>query len=241
MMSENKSHGWTPYLAPYATFLILIEICNRFPESFSAFSLGIKVAVPLGLFVYFYKKKSYPELVSKGFQLRWFLADIAFGLLVTVLWVAPYLLGWFSHPPGSEGFDPVSVAGPENILPVLAVRLLGFGLATAFIEELFVRSFLLRYLEVFDRRKDFRNVAMAHFAWRSFIGTVLYFTFSHQQWEWPVAAATCIAYNAWLYYRGNIGSTILAHAVTNISLFLFVVLASGRTLQGVVLNLWYFL
>jgi CAAX prenyl protease-like protein len=124
---------------------------------------------------------------------------------------------------------------------VLGIRLLGFGLVTPFIEELFVRSFLIRYLEVFDQRKHFRDVPMAMFAWRSFIGTVLYFTFSHAQWEWPVAAATGIAYNGWLYYRGNIGSTILAHAVTNVSLFFFVVLGSGRTFRGELLNLWYFL
>jgi len=240
-MAVNRSHGWTPYLAPYVAFLILVEIARRAPDSAAGAFLALKVAIPLGLFCWFFLKGSYPELRGERLSAGGVLADILLGLLVTGIWVAPYLLGWLSHPLGSEGFDAASIGGERFESLALGIRLLGFGLATPFIEELFVRSFLLRYLDVFDTGKDFRNVPIARFAWRSFIGTVIYFTFSHQRWEWAVAAATGIMYNLWLYKRKDLRGVILAHATTNISLFGFVVLASYGMFGESLRDLWYFL
>ncbi len=239
-MTQSKSHGWTPYLAPYASFLLLIEVGGRFPDSWAAFVLTVKVFVPLGLFLYFLRRGDYPELKG-GMSLTGALADILLGLAVTVLWMAPYVLGWLSPPDLSAAFDPAAIAGEDKRQLALALRLIGFGLATPFIEELFVRSFLIRYLEVFDKATDFRKLPMAVFAWRGFVGTVLYFTFSHVQWEWPVAAATGVIYNLWLYKRGNIGACVLAHATTNVSLFFVVLFASGQEFRGAVLDLFYFL
>jgi len=218
-----------------------VEIANRAPDSAAGAFLVAKVVIPFGLFAWFAWKRAYPELRGPALSLAGASADILLGLLVTVIWVAPFVLGWLSHPPGSEGFDPSGIAGERFRDGALLIRLLGFGLATPFIEELFVRSFLLRYLDVFDTGKDFRNVPMALFAWRSFLGTVFYFTFSHQRWEWVVAALTGVIYNLWLYQRKDIRATILAHATTNISLFAFVLVCSGKEFGGRIFDLWYFI
>jgi hypothetical protein len=53
--------------------------------------------------------------------------------------------------------------------------------------------------------------------------TVLWFTFSHQPWEWLVALPTGIALNAWLYARRHLGACVVAHAVANASIWAVVV------------------
>jgi CAAX prenyl protease-like protein len=114
---------------------------------------------------------------------------------------------------------------------------------TPFIEELFVRSFLIRYLDVFDRGGHFREVPVGRFAWRSFLLTSLYFGFSHRPWEWPVAFPTGVLLNLWLYRRGQLGSVILAHAVANGAIWAVVVLGPGSlaTRGGAALDPWIFL
>ena len=79
----------------------------------------------------------------------------------------------------------------------------------------FVRSFLIRYVEVFNSGRDFRRVPIAHFTWASFLVTVAWFVFTHVQWEWPVALAAGVSFNLWLYRRGHLGAAVLAHAVAN--------------------------
>jgi uncharacterized protein len=137
--------------------------------------------------------------------------------------MGPYLL-WPSLARG-EPFDP-SLLGEERRTLTLALRLAGFALVTPFVEELFVRSFLLRFAETLERG-DFRSVPIARFAWRGFVTTVLWFTFTHAQWEWWVAFPTGIAFNLWLYARGHLMACVVAHAVANAAIWGMVVLGAG--------------
>jgi CAAX prenyl protease-like protein len=124
----------------------------------------------------------------------------------------------------------------------LVVRAIGYAGVTPFIEELFVRSWLLRYIEVFQSRKDFRKVPIGHFAWPSFVITTTYFVFSHLPWEWGVMLAWALLTMAWLYHRKHIMSLVLVHAVTNGSILALAIFGSGRIrdITGAVVDLWYF-
>lgn len=210
----QRGHGWWPYIGPYGLFLVLVEVGRRVPESAAGAMLVAKVALPAALLVYFAAKGRYPELrgYRPGARL---LLDLAAGLGIAALWLAPYLI--FESLPRGEpgsGFD-ASVFGEGGESLALAVRLFGFALVTPFVEELFVRSFLLRYVDVFDTGRDFRDVPIARFAWRSFLFTSVWFTLTHVPWEWIVAAPTGVLFNLWLYHRGHIGAPIVAHAVAN--------------------------
>ena len=89
-----------------------------------------------------------------------------------------------------RGFDPTVLAGDRFRGFSLLLRFVGFVLITPVVEELFVRSALIRYVAGFRTRTDFLKMPMAHFEWTGFLVTVLFFTFSHGSWEWPVALAT---------------------------------------------------
>jgi len=210
--------GAIPYVAPYAAFLLLVELGARFPGA-AAVLLPLRVVAPAALLAWFWRQGAYPELRSYRASAATF-ADVLVGLAIAASWVAPYLL--FPALERGEPFDPAQLGAQRRAL-ALALRLVGFALVTPFVEELFVRSFVLRFAEVFVRG-DFRSQPIARFAWRGFVVSVLWFTFSHAAWEWWVALPTGIAFNGWLYARRHLMACVIAHAVANAAIWAFVVL-----------------
>jgi CAAX prenyl protease-like protein len=227
-MPEQRRHGWWPYLAPYGLLLVLIEIGNRLPNATLAL-MALKILVPGGLLLYFARKGAYPEL--SGYRLRaGTLADIAVGLGIAALWVGPYLV--FPALTRGDPFDP-DVLGAERSSLVLGARLVGFAAVTPFVEELFVRSFLHRYLDVWSSGGDFRDQPIARYTRVAFVGTVVWFTLTHAPWEWWVALPTGVLFNLRLYRRGQLGAVVVAHATANAAIWLLVVFGEG--------DLWPFL
>lgn len=213
-MTARNDHGWWPYLAPYGLFLAIADLGSRMPESVAPVALILRVAVPGALLLFFASRGRYPEL--RGFRpgAAGF-ADIAVGLAVAALWVMPYLVfPSLPQPAPGEGFD-AHVLGNGREAIALTLRVTGFVLVTPFLEELFVRSFLIRYAEVYDTGEDFRTLPMARYQRRAFWVTIVWFTFTHAQWEWLVAFPTGIVLNLWLYQRGHLGAPVLAHMVAN--------------------------
>ncbi len=198
--------------------------------------------VPFGLFLYFALRDRYPEL--RGFRAAagGIALDVLVGLLGAVVWMAPYLVFDALRPGTEEAFDPRQL-GASLVPAVLALRVISYAVVIPFIEELFVRSWLLRYAEVFDKDTDFRDVPIAHFSWRSFLVVSVFFTLSHMQWEYPVAVLWILGTQLWFYRRKHIVALVIVHAVTNLAIFLCVVFGSGRIrdASGQAIDLWFFL
>ncbi len=235
MALPAKTPAWLPHVAPYALFLVLVELERRWPAAGGPLLLA-KVLLPAACLAAYAARGHFPELRGPMLRVGGLLADVGVGLAVAILWMAPYVLGVLPAPLGDPGFDR-SVFGAERTHFALAVRLVGFAAVTPFVEELFVRSFLIRFAELLhlrggrleiDRSGNFRALPMARYGARSFWFTMVWFTLSHASWEWPVAFATCAIYNAWLYRRGHLGAVIRAHAVTNAAIFAAVLAAEGR-------------
>jgi len=231
----RQTPDWLPYFAPMVAFALVLQAGEYVPASAALGLMAARVLAPLAVFIYFLRLGNYPEL--KEFSLtRWNLADIAVGLGVAALWMTPYLLWPGLRPEDSSAAFDAGAAGEGLRTTMLALRFAGFALVTPFIEELLVRSYLLREAEVYNSDRSFRSIPVGAFAWTGFLVTLVWFTFTHVQWEWPVALLTGIIYNLWLYRRKHIGALILTHAVTNAALFAAVVWA-GRTGR----DWWFFL
>ena len=254
MATSRSGHGWWPYLLPLFAFLGLVELSGRFPEAAQPLFLALKVAVPGGLFVLFRARGAYPELRGYPHGRAGALLDFGVGVLGGAVWMAPFVvLLWlrsplwdalpgFLRPSPEDAFDP-GLMGPDRIALTLGLRALGYAVVTPFVEELFVRSWLMRYAEVFDRPVDFRDVPIARYSRRSFLTVLVFFTASHAPWEWPVAVLWVVGSQLWFYRRRHLGSLVWLHAGSNASIFVAVLLAAGRLTDraGAPLDLWFFL
>ena len=237
---QVKVTGWAPYWAPMVSFLAIVELSGRVATPFAPIFLVLRVAVPLGLFVFFAMRNAYPELRGARWGV-WALADVAIGLLGAALWIAPFLI-FDGLRPDDPGFD-VDQLGSHGAWLTMALRAIGYTCVTPFVEELFVRSWLLRYVDVAETRRAFRAVPIARFTWRSFGIVSLYFVFSHASWEWGVMFVWTMLTMAWFYHRKHIAPLVLVHAVTNGAIFAFVVLFDRvfRDASGAPISLWFFL
>jgi CAAX prenyl protease-like protein len=224
MAKPRTDHGWWPYLGPYGLFLILVEIENRAPASLAPWLLLLRVGLPGAWLLRFALRGALPELRGYRPRAAQLAQDVLFGVLIAALWMGPFLLFPFlERPAPSEGFD-AGLFGPGRESLALALRLVGFAGVTPFMEELFVRSFLIRLVDVIDGDMNFRRIPIGRFTWRSFLVTVVWFTFTHVPWEWGVAALAGVLFNLWLYRRRHIGAVIVSHAAANASIWLAVVL-----------------
>ncbi len=99
-------------------------------------------------------------------------------------------------------------------------RVLGATVVVAFMEELFWRGFLIRWLV----KEDFKRVPLGTFTWSSCLVTVVLFGLEHDLW---LAGLVCGALYNWLYYRTrSIPACVIAHGVSN-GLLAAYVLATG--------------
>ena len=88
-------------------------------------------------------------------------------------------------------------------------------------EELFWRSFLMRYLI----NQDFRSVPMGAFTWFSFMGVAILFGLEHHRVIVGIIAG--LLYNLLLIRQKKLKGAILAHGVTNLGLGIYVLLTGS--------------
>jgi CAAX prenyl protease-like protein len=220
--------------------MLVISVGDKLPDGLRAYLLPLQVAAPLAFLLFYYHRGHYPELRGYPFGLKGFAIDFGVGLAGAALWMAPYL--WIdSMRPDESGFD-AALWGASLVPVALFVRAVGYGIVTPFMEELFDRSWMVRYVDVCDTRDDFRDVPIGRFRWRSFVVIVIWFTFSHAAWEYPVAFAWAALTMLWFYYRKNLISLVITHAGSNLGILAFVMAQSGRWLDehGNPISLWFF-
>jgi CAAX prenyl protease-like protein len=200
-----------PYLAPYAVLLLCAELARWLPAAAEPPLLALRVVVPAVLLAVAVRRGAFPEL-AEGPGAAGGALDVAFGLGIAALWLAPYLL--IPALPRGDPFDPDALG--EALRPAwVGLRLLGFVAVSPLVEELFVRSFLHRVAEVWPAWADFWQRPLAHPHRFAFFATLVWFTLSHATWEWWVALPTAALLNGWLYLRGQLRSVWIAHAVAN--------------------------
>lgn len=175
-------------------------------------------------FLYGFKTLFTAAVLLWGFHKRkqeipgaWDWRAAVLGAVVLVLWLIPAFLG---KPAESGSFNPYVFETPAARLAAILVRLSGAVLVVPVMEELLWRSFLMRYLI----QSDFLKIPLGAYKPLAFWMTVGAFTLVHRPWEWPAAVITGILYGGYLVKTQNLKGCILAHAVTNLGLGVYVVL-----------------
>lgn len=209
---EREPTMW-PHVLPMLAFLLLIELGGRIREDDSIVLLTVRVLVPLALLLFFWRRGDYPELRFRLTGMT--IVDALLGTVLAAFWIGPFL--WFPslRPVGSDsGFDS-AMAGQTLIPLVLSLRMLGYAVVTPWMEEIFMRSFVLRFAEAYTDGGDFQDVPIAKFTWRSFAVVMVVFLATHLMWEWPVMFVWSLITMLWFYYRKDLFALIVVHGFTN--------------------------
>jgi len=173
-------------------------------------------ALTVGFLLYLFKKQ-YHELTFRDFaNLPATLSACVVGLLVFAFWInMDWTLGAADVP---QGFNPALLPGRSIQIAMTFFRIAGAVLVVPLMEELFWRSFLIRYII----NKNFDTVKIGTFTWASFLITITLFGLEHNYILAGVMAG--IFYNLLLYRTRSLAQCVLSHAVTNLALAIYVVI-----------------
>ncbi|MBN1502126.1 CAAX prenyl protease-related protein [Candidatus Woesearchaeota archaeon] len=189
------------YVIPFFTYIISTFLFSYFFRDTIAFSL--RYLLTLVVILYFWK----------NYKLKFKISNYSFfaGVVVFIFWVSLDDL----YPRLAEpSFIPLSALA-------ILIKYAGSILVAPLVEELFVRSFLLRYLIDSDNWKKTKP----RFTWLSFAITVLFFGFSHSRWLAGLIAG--IIYNLVYYKTKDISECVFAHATTNLFLGIYVIITQS--------------
>jgi CAAX prenyl protease-like protein len=214
---------WFAYVAPFATFLAATQIVSLpavrpyYPWTYTAMAVMVS-AVCLSF------RKDLPPLQTRGL-----LAGAAFGAVGVVVWIALANLGVESLlresfpffaliSPERVGYDPFqAIENPLGRWAFLCVRFLGLAVLVPFVEEIFWRGFLMRYLI----SEQFTELPQGAATPVGFVVVTLLFALVHP--ELLAAAVWGAGINlVWVWTR-NLWACVAGHAVTNLLLGLYVV------------------
>ncbi|HEV7913666.1 MAG TPA: CAAX prenyl protease-related protein [Albitalea sp.] len=211
-MALKLSRAALARIAPFALFMLLLALRGILPADNAAgidvrWVYGAGVLLVGALIAWFWR--DYGELASAQTlpTARETLLAVGVGLAVFALWItldAP----WMKLGTPSASFLPLDAQGQVQ-WPLVAVRWAGAALLVPVMEELFWRSFLMRWLE----RPQFETVLPQRVGLRAVVLSTFVFMLAHTLWLAAVIAG--LAY-AWLYLRsGKLWVPVIAHAVTN--------------------------
>ena len=172
-------------------------------------------ALMVGYLLYRYRKEYHELNINDLTNLPATLAVCGTGLLVFFLWIhMDWTLGASNNP---HGFNPTLMPGRTGQALLILSRMAGAVLVVPLMEELFWRSFLIRYVI----NNNFEKVRIGTFTWGSFLLTVGLFGAEHNYIYAGIMAGT--VYNLILYKTRSVAQCVLAHAVTNLALAMYVV------------------
>lgn len=210
-------------VAPFVVFMLLLALRGMAPADGSwgidsRWLYALNLLLVGGLLVLW--RREYGELGRQTLpDTRQALLSVVVGLAVFAAWIhldAP----WMQIGQPTAAFVPLDAAGRLD-WPLIVVRWLGAALLVPVMEELFWRSFLMRWLQ----QPVFEGLDPQATGARAVLLSTFVFMLAHPLWLAAIVAGLAYA----LLYRatGRLWTAVIAHAVTNGALGIWVV-ASGQ-------------
>lgn len=202
---------------PFGLYILLLVLEGMLPDWVPDFDVRWLYPVKAGLvaLALVVLWRHYTELKSWSLSFGHVFLSLAVGLLVLVLWVN-LDAGWMLMGEMGKGYNPTQENGQIDWM-LVAFRIAGAALVVPIMEELFWRSFLQRWVQ----NPDFLALNPAQIGLKALLIASALFAIEHVQWLAGLIAG--LAYG-WLYIRTrNLWAPILAHAVTNGGLGIYVV------------------
>lgn len=215
-------------IAPFAAFMLFIAFEEilvflqkhdliLLNESFRIWLYAPKIALTGILLTAF--RRHYVEVYFEDLRkLQHLLISIALGIVIFALWInMDWTLSSQTTPPG---FNPAVLSDPPTRWLMIVLRCIGAVIIVPIMEELFWRSFLLRYL--IDN--DFMSVAIGRLTWFSLLITTVLFGLEHHYLFAGMMAG--VLFSLVYYWTRSIIHCILCHATANLCLAIYVLQTS---------------
>jgi len=203
-----------PYAAPLLAFLLLGSLEGMLPSA-DWYPLAYTAKVGIVAVVAWICRSTWRDLRPLPTPVTTILA-VAAGILVFLLWVGlDGLYPTFPWLGQRASFDPSGLESPVR-QAFLAVRLAGLVVLVPWIEELFWRSFLIRWLI----KPNFLSVPVGKVTPTAAIVSSGAFALVHP--EWLPAFLTGLLWAGLLGRSGSLAACVLSHAVANLALGLYV-------------------
>lgn len=210
-------------IVPFAVFMAFVLAGSLLPESPELSDhwdlrhlFTTRAFVVMALLVLFWR--GYSELRNTALTWRQVSIAIVSGFAVFVLWIN-LDFGWATFGE-TTAFDPTRADGGID-WTLVGFRMLGLALVVPVMEELFWRSFMLRWID----RHDFIQMPPGNVSLRAIIVSSLLFASEHQLWLAGLIAG--LVYGVLYMRSGNLWVPIISHAVTNAALGAWI-LATGN-------------
>jgi uncharacterized protein len=207
---------WLPYVAPMAAFLGLTVmeglLSNRAGQSAPlAYAIVYALKAVLVTAVAWACRSTWKDLHPRPSAMV-LAVSIALGLAVAALWIG--LDGKIPSLPFTgkrTAFDPGTLPATARA-SFIAVRFYGLVLMVPLVEELFWRSFLVRWIA----HHDFRAVPIGRVTWLAALLTSVLFALAHP--EWLPAFITGLLWVGLLRWSRSVATCLVSHVVANMGL-----------------------
>lgn len=219
MKGIHEQHASTPpwlgYVAPMVAFMVLTTLEGSAPSAAYVWLYLFKIFIVTALLLSF--RSPWKDIRPKVSVL---IPAVLVGLAVFGEWILIDKSIAYPHLGDRTALNPFVTIESSTLLTVfLTVRFFGLVVVVPVMEELFWRSFLLRYLT----NPDFTKLPMGTFSWGAFaIGAGMFGLFHS---EWLVAVICACAYALLLRQTRSLFACMIAHGVSNFALGIYVVLA----------------
>ncbi|MDX1933794.1 MAG: CAAX prenyl protease-related protein [Capsulimonadales bacterium] len=216
--TNGASTSAIPYVAPFFAFVLLTALekyAGPYPIAY-----GIKILlVTITLAVCSRHWRHEIRRDSRGVSLGWVIGLVGLPLWLGLHAVTPPLPAWLGG--GRASFDPFrDIPDPVWRLVFLAERFFGLVVVVPLLEEVFWRSFLLRYITDPDR---WATRPLSEFSPVAFFAVAFLFAGVHPEYLAAFVYAALLA-GLLRFSGGSLSACIIAHAVTNLSLGVYVLL-----------------
>ncbi len=205
---------WIAYVAPIALFAALTAAEAYVASSAYIGFYLLKMAVVTALLIVLRAPRQDIRPTVRVLP-----AAILVGLVVFAEWILIDKYIPYPHLGRRTGLDPfIALPDPTLRALFLVARFYGLVLLVPVMEELFYRSFLLRWIT----RPDFAALPIGEFSGAAFAFVAVLFGLSHP--EWLVAILCSCAYGLLLRRTRSLFACIVAHGVTNLALGVYILM-----------------
>ena len=213
---------WLAYCVPMIVFIAFTALEGELPKylpilknHYPEFYCLKAFIVTACLIVY---RKVFADI---QYYAKFLLPAALFGVLAAVAWVVIDRYVPYYHFGARTGFNPFQEIGdPMLRYGFIAVRFYGLAVMVPIMEELFWRSFLLRYVTDQD---DFKRIRFENFSINAFLIVAVLFGLAHPEWLVAVLFAATAA--LLLKKTKSVFACVVFHAVTNLSLGIYVMIS----------------